>query len=244
MKSFVYTFLALHITAGSIAVITGLVALLSSKPVSSGVRSHRRAGKLFLVSMAIVISTAIVLTFVSFNPYFAGLTVTAGILVFSGCRVLKRKRPDTNVNHRARLIDWLVALVILGAGMFLTAIGLKGSTTENLTVVYSLGITAVIYAAYDLYRFIRPLGFPFSPNLWLYEHIVKINGGYFAALAAFAGNVLLFIPPPWRQLWVTPFGIALSVILVVYYRRKLNARKSEINNSNNSAKSLRPNLTR
>ncbi len=118
MKSLLYTFLALHITTGSIAVITGLVALLSSKPVRSGGRSHRRAGKLFLVSMAVVISTTVVLTFVNFNPYFAGLTATAGILVFSGFRVLKRKRPDINAEHRAELIDWSVALVILVAGNF------------------------------------------------------------------------------------------------------------------------------
>jgi hypothetical protein len=104
--------------------------------------------------------------------------------------------------------------------------GALGSITSNLPVVYALGGGCMLYAGYDLYRFTWPLKFPYSPNLWLYEHLVKMIGGYFGAVAAFSGSVLVLLPAPWRQLWATMLGQFLAVTLVIYYRRKMNRKQS------------------
>lgn len=225
MQLLILSLLIVHIAAGTAAVIVGLFALLTPKPVETKTgRAHRRSGRLFLVSMIIVIGTATVLTIIKFNPYFAGLTATAAILVFSGYRVLGRKRPDLNAAHRAQLLDWDLTLIALGIGLMLIALSALGVITKNLPVVYSLGVGSVLYAGYDLYRFAYPLSFPFSPNLWLYEHLVKMISGYFGAVAAFSGSVLVLLPEPWRQLWATMLGQSLAIILVIYYRRKLSLR--------------------
>lgn len=226
MPSLSSILLVLHIIAGSLAVIVGLVALLTPKPLQpSAGRAHKKSGKLFLYSMCVVIGTATVLTLISLNPYFAGLTAAATVAVFSGYRVLRRKRPDLNAQHRAHTVDWIITFLILAIGLLLIALGASGRITRNLAVVYSLGVGSVLYAAYDLYRFARPLAFPFSENLWLYEHLVKMLGGYFGAVAAFSGSVLVLLPEPWRQLWATSLGQTLAVVLVLYYRRKLKARR-------------------
>jgi hypothetical protein len=107
----------------------------------------------------------------------------------------------------------------------LVALAASGRIVQRLPVVYSLGVGSMLYAGYDLYRFARPLARPFSPNLWLYEHLVKMIGGYFGAVAAFSGSVLVLLPEPWRQLWATSFGQMLAVLLVIYYWRRLKARK-------------------
>jgi hypothetical protein len=226
MPSLSSLLLVAHIIAGSLAVIVGLVALLTPKPVAprSG-SAHRKSGRLFLYSMCVVIGTATVLTLISLNPYFAGLTAAATVAVFSGYRVLRRKRPDLNATQRAHAVDWIVTLLILAVGLLLIVLGASGRITRNLPVVYSLGVGSVLYAAYDLYRFARPLAFPFSENLWLYEHLVKMLGGYFGAVAAFSGSVLVLLPEPWRQLWATSLGQTLAVVLVIYYRRRLKARR-------------------
>ena len=217
--------LVAHICAGSLAVIVGLVALLTTKPVAPRAGgAHKKSGRLFLYSMCVVIGTATVLTLISLNPYFAGLTAAATVAVFSGYRVLRRKRPDLYPGQRAHAFDWIVTLLILAVGLLLIALGASGRIAKNLPVVYSLGVGSVLYAAYDLYRFARPLAFPFSENLWLYEHLVKMLGGYFGAVAAFSGSVLVLLPEPWRQLWATSLGQTLAVVLVVYYRRRLKAR--------------------
>jgi hypothetical protein len=225
MPSLSTSLLVLHIIAGSLAVVVGLVALLTPKPVAPRVgTAHKKSGRLFLYSMCVVIGTATVLTLISLNPYFAGLTAAATVAVFSGYRVLRRKRPDLDSRQTAHAVDWLVTLLILAVGLLLVVLGASGRITRNLPVVYSLGVGSVLYAAYDLYRFARPLAFPFSENLWLYEHLVKMLGGYFGAVAAFSGSVLVLLPEPWRQLWATSLGQTLAVVLVIYYRRKLKAR--------------------
>jgi hypothetical protein len=219
--------LVAHIIAGSLAVIIGAIALVTPKPIvpARAGRAHKKSGKLFLYSMCVVIGTATVLTLMSLNPYFAGLTAAATVAVFSGYRVLRRKRPDLDAGQRAHAVDWIITLLILAVGLLLIALGASGRITRNLPVVYSLGVGSVLYAAYDLYRFARPLAFPFSENLWLYEHLVKMLGGYFGAVAAFSGSVLVLLPEPWRQLWATSLGQTLAIVLVIYYRRKLKAHK-------------------
>ncbi|HEX8633401.1 MAG TPA: hypothetical protein VF703_04540 [Pyrinomonadaceae bacterium] len=228
MKALSAILLVAHIIAGSLAVVVGLVALVLPKPVRATAAggAHKKSGRLFLYTMCVVIGTATLLTLISLNPYFAGLTAASAIAVFSGYRVLSRRRPDLHAHHRARPLDWIVTLLILAVGGLLIALGATGGITKNLPVVYSLGVGSALYAGYDLYRFARPLAFPFSPNLWLYEHLVKMIGGYFGAVAAFSGSVLLLLPEPWRQLWATSLGQTLAVVLVIYYRRKLKTRKS------------------
>ena len=226
MKSPSSILLVTHIIAGSLAVVIGLVALVMPKPVGRAGSTHKKSGRLFLYAMCVVIGTATALTLISLNPYFAGLTAASAVAVFSGYRVLRRKRPDLNAEHSARAVDWLVTLSVLAVGVLLIALGATGGITKNLPVVYSLGVGSALYAGYDLYRFARPLAFPFSPNLWLYEHLVKMIGGYFGAVAAFSGSVLVLLPEPWRQLWATSLGQTLAVALVVYYRRKLKTPKS------------------
>lgn len=225
MRSLAFALLVAHIVAGTIAVVVGLVALVAPKPVGRSARTHLRSGRLFLYAMAAVITTSVALTLINFNPYFAGLTAAATVAVFSGYRVLSRRRPDVNPLHRARALDWIVTLLILAVGLSLTALAATGRVAQNLPVVYSLGAGSTAYALYDLYRFARPARFPFTPNLWLYEHLVKMIGGYFGAVAAFSGSVLVVLPPPWRQLWATTLGQALAVVLVLYYRRRLRDAK-------------------
>jgi hypothetical protein len=227
MTYLVKILLVIHIIIGSLAVIIGLVALIARKPtrLTSNGGLHSRSGNLFIACMSVVIGTAVGLTLISLDPYFAGLTASAAVAVFSGYRVLGRKRPDLDKTQRAQAADWFVTLLVAAVGLMLIILAVAGLVTKNISVVYAMGVGSLLYAGYDIYRFVRPLEFPFSPNLWLYEHLVKMIGGYFGAVAAFSGSVLVLLPPPWRQLWATMFGQILAIVLIIYYRRKLNARK-------------------
>ena len=226
MSPFGRTLLVVHIVFGTAAVIAGFVALVVPKLSATGGRRHRKAGRVFIFSMIAVLASATVLTVLSLNPYFAGLTAASTVAVFSGRRVLGRKRPDLDPRQRATTLDWVVTLVLAGVAIMLLVLVHAGRVTANLPVVLSLGVGTLLYASYDLYRFARPLAFPFTPTLWLHEHLVKMLGGYFGAVAAFSGSVLLFLDPPWRQLWATMTGQTLAIVLVLYYRRVLRRRAS------------------
>jgi hypothetical protein len=227
--------LVVHVVAGTAAVVAGAAALLvpkvrattASPGAVAATTAHRRGGRAFLHCIAVVIATATLMTTIEFNPYFAGLTAAAAIAAFSGWRVLGRKRPDVDPRQRATPLDWAVTLLLLAVAILLLALAIGGRITRNLPVVYALGGGTSAYALYDLYRFVRPTAFPFSPDLWLYEHLVKMLGAYFGAVAAFSGSVLVMLDPPWRQLWATTTGQLLSVILVLYYRRSLARRRQQ-----------------
>jgi hypothetical protein len=218
--------LGVHIVFGTAAVLGGAVALLAPK-LAPGARMHRRAGRAFIRCFGVVIATATALTLMHFDAYFAGLTAAAAIGAFSGRRVLGRKRPDLDPAQRATWLDWAVTLLLLAVAAFLLALAVTGRITRNLPVAWALGAGTALYASWDLYRFARPLAFPFSPDLWLYEHLVKMLGAYFGAVAAFSGSVLLFLDPPWRQLWATTTGQLLAVALVLFYRRALRQRRRD-----------------
>ena len=208
--------LGLHIAAGTCAVAAGLFALLSPK----GDSAHRRAGSLFARCMAVILVSAVGMTAIKFNPYFLGLAASALVAVFSGVRVLGRKRPDLDPTQRARGLDWAVVVAVGVVALILIAMAATGKISANVPVVYALAAGCLVYAAYDAWRFVRPTAFPFSPQLWLYEHLVKMLGAYFGAVAAFSGSVLVFLDPPWRQLWATSLGQALTIGFIVHYVRR------------------------
>lgn len=210
--------LAVHVASGSLALLTGLVPILTAK----GSARHRAWGGWFRSLMAAVIGSAGLMTVLAMKPYFAALTSAAAIGCFSGLRVLRRKRPDLDPAGRARPLDWIVTLGLLATGLWLAALAARGEAGPNATVFNSLVAATVVYCLYDLWRFARPAAWPFFPRLWFYEHLVKMLGAYSAVVAAFSGSVLYFlpIPEPWKQLWSTILFHNLMIGFVLWYALK------------------------
>ena len=211
--------LALHIACGFALVAAGLVPIFSVK----GSRLHRGSGRVFVVLMSVLLAAAWVMTVLHFNPYFAALSATATITAFSGVRVLGRKRPDLDPTQRARPIDWAVTLAVVAVGAWVLVLLVQGQTGGKTAVSAALVYAAFTYGGWDLWRFARPTDWPFSPELWTYEHLVKMLSAYGAVLSAFSGNFLTFLPTPWSQLWPTllfqPLAIAWIVVRVWRRRR-------------------------
>lgn len=211
MTSLFTPLLAVHIAAGLAAVVVGLVPILTRK----GARPHRWSGRLFVGLMVILLAAAWAMTALHYSAYLLGLTATATYHVFSGVRVLGRKRPDLRAADRARPLDWLLALGVLGVGVALQALILTGRAGgAPAPVIGGLAGAALAFGAWDLWRFARPADWPFSPNLWTYEHLAKMLSAYSAVLSAFSGNFLPFLPAPWSQLWPSLLFPTLSVIWI------------------------------
>lgn len=189
--------LAVHITSGLLCSAIGLLPLLSRK----GGPLHRRAGRVYASLMGLLLAAAWIMTALHFSAYFLALSATATLTLFSGLRVLGRKRPDLRRKERARALDWLVTLLIVGVGAFTLFLVATGQTGGKAAVSSALAYGAIVYGGYDLIRFAFPTAWPFSPRLWMYEHLLKMIGAYGAVLSAFSGNFLPFIPTPWSQLW-------------------------------------------
>jgi uncharacterized membrane protein len=213
--------LAVHITVGFMLVAVGLVPILSLK----GARLHRWSGRLFAALMSVLLATAWIMTLLRFNAYFAALSATASITLFSGVRVLRRKRPDLDPHQRAQPLDWIATLSVLAIGAWVLLLVAQGRTGGKAAVSTALVYGAFTYGGWDLWRFLRPTAPPFTPCLWRYEHVVKMLSAYGAVISAFSGNVLTFLPSPWSQLWPTLLfqPMALLWVAALIRERKQNA---------------------
>lgn len=210
--------LILHITCGLAASVIGLAPIFAPK----GSRLHRLSGQLFAGLMTTLLACAWLMTALHFSPYFLALSATATMTLFSGVRVLRRKRPDLRREDRARPLDWIVTLGVVGVGVWVLVLVVTGQTGDLAAVSSALAYGALVYGGWDLWRFARPTDWPFSPNLWNYEHLTKMLGAYGAVLSAFSGNFVTLVPAPWSQLWPSFLfqTVTLIWIAVLIVRRR------------------------
>lgn len=211
--------LAVHVTVGFLLVAVGLIPLLSRK----GSPLHRMSGRVFVALMSVLLTTALIMTALRFSAYFAALSATATLTLFSGVRVLRRKRPDLDPRQRAKPLDWIAAVVVLAAGAWIAIQVAQGRAGGRATVSLALAFAALGYGLWDVWRFLRPIAWPFSPSLWRYEHVLKMLSAYGAVVSAFSGNFLTFLPTPWSQLWPTllfqPMAVIWITVLILDQRR-------------------------
>lgn len=214
------TLLIFHVSTGFCAVAVGLAPILTRK----GSRWHRLTGRAFVALMILLLACAWAMTALKPDPYFLGLSATASLTLFSGLRVLGRQRPDLRQGDRARPLDWIVTLAAAGIGLLMVSMAILGRGDAPPQILIALAYGVLSLGGWDLWRFSRPLDWPFSPQLWLYEHLWKMLGAYSAVLSAFSGNFLAVLPPPWSALWPTVLFQLLTVIWIAVLVVRSRAR--------------------
>ncbi len=202
----------LHIAAGTVAVVAGAGALLAKK----GGRRHRQAGKLFLVSMALVVATVFVLFGIDPTTFRSILTLVAvfsGYLAFSGYRTLSRKRPADG----ADLIDWVAAGSVILASLALGGWGSTWSLNGNPfgIVMVVFGGIGVAYGAMDVRAFTRT-----ESSEWKVRHLQRMVAAVIATVSAVSAVNLTSILGIAAWLWPTAVGVPL----IYYWSRKYGSR--------------------
>lgn len=191
-----------HIGTGAVAVLAGLVAIMTEK----GGLAHRRAGKGFVASMAVVAATAIVLYPLGptrFRLILALIAVFSFYLVFSGYRVLARNRAI----HDAAPIDWIGVAVVVLAGFGLVLVGLlwavRGRSFAPVFLVF--GGIGTAFGGLDARRFLRDD----ASGKRVVLHLQRMLAGYIAAISAVSAVNLTTLPPYVSWLWPTVVGTPL-----------------------------------
>jgi uncharacterized membrane protein len=200
----------LHIACGMIALFVAPVAMLTLK----GGSTHRRWGKVYFWTMAIVAATAMVMALYRPVIFFALLAMFSFYFAFSGYRSVLRKR------ERPEAMDWLAALITLAGSLGLIAVGIFPPATQFLPapiVAITFGLLGIAISAKDIRRWLWP---PADRNVWWYNHMGGMLGSYIAAVSAFSAVNFHFLPTAVRWLWPSAIGIPGIFIWIAYYRRK------------------------
>lgn len=199
------TNIAVHITAGTIALLLGILALSSKK----GKQLHTKSGKWFLGFLAIVILTGLLGVFVfGRNTFLLVITLLSAYQGFSGYRAMQTK------NNQPQPADIAMAIItLLSALYFIYYIRQIGLFWAPVVIYSTVGALFTIIT-YDLLRYFIPRAK--YGKLWFYEHIYKMIGAFTALLSAFVGTVFASYQP-YSQILPSAFGIVLQIGFLIYY---------------------------
>ncbi|NLR78343.1 hypothetical protein [Chitinophaga eiseniae] len=203
-----------HVTAGSVALILGLVALLTRK----GGMLHRKSGRLFLVFLSVVIATGLIGVFVfGRNTFLLVITLLSGYLGYSGYRVLQAK--SNQFNGR----DIVVAIAVLCSDLYFLYYFKSIGMIWSPVIIYSTTGYLLFIITYDFLRYLIPSHW--YGNLWLYEHILKMVSAFSGILSAFTGTVFPQYQP-YSQFLPSVSGTIIAIGFMIYvYRRGAYAGK-------------------
>jgi uncharacterized membrane protein len=217
-------FLAVHIAAGSGAFVLAPLALLAAK----GGKAHRRWGKIYFWSMAVVAATAFVMA--AYRPvlFLALVAIFSFYNAFVAYRVLGQKTAVTGANV-VRPLDWIGALFCFTAS---AALVLLGAFRPHL--VNNLGIPAIVFGLIGMrisggamWGFTHP---PKEKMFWWYAHLQGMIGSYIAAWTAFCVVTIGPLLHGAWWIWITPVAVGVPAIIATtaYYQRKFAPRRKAV----------------
>lgn len=210
-----------HIAAGTLAFIGGFVAIVAPK----GKRLHKKVGLVYVCSMLIVALTAVLMSLVKTEllTFFVPLSFFTLQLTLGGWLALERKKIRPNSEYRIPLLDWIIVVTALVAGVIFVGLGvwrwMQGGTMGIVSAVF--GVIGVVRAVSDirLFRNIERGGKPERMEWW-FAHLGGMLGAYIATVTAVLVVNGTFLPPLVR--WLAPAVIGGIGIFVWtrYYRQK------------------------
>ena len=212
-----------HVAGGAVALIAFWIPALTKK----GAPLHRKAGRVYVRGMSIVLATSLPLSIASFvrgnwvvGTFLLYLFVITGTALYSGLRALQSKSgPQAYITPMYKATAWATLL----GGIAVLVVGV--TTKMWLLAGFSLiGLTAGP-SAIALIR--NP---PNDPKFWWYEHLGGMIGTGIAAHVAFLNFgaqrlIAGFDVGSWGMLaWVAPVAIGLiaSNRIEAHYRAKFS----------------------
>jgi uncharacterized membrane protein len=176
------TLLSMHIGAGFLALILGLIAIISKK----GRKLHSKTGTGFVISMLVVSTTAIMLSLVKPNPFLFNIGIFTLYLIFAGVIAIKFYKSTKGYAPAwyHKLVTWmfLVFSIKMWVQPLLNMIKLN---EFYISVGQIFGLIMFISSLSLLRRIYNKKYFTENKKLWLFEHIGNISGAYIATTTAF-----------------------------------------------------------
>ena len=195
-----HTLLMVHIAAGSVALATAAIALITAK----GGTHHIRAGRVYAIAMTVIFMTALPLAILGSNVFLALIALFSFYLVFAGWRFAR------NRHGRAQPVDWAAVAVmgLTGVGMWGYGAVLLLSGRAQWVTMAVFGSIAVALSAVDA-RF--HIGQQASGKQRIARHLTNMLAGTIATVTAVV-VVNVETDPVWLG-WTLPTIVITPLIV-------------------------------
>ena len=209
--------LVIHITAGSIALLTAFVALVTAK----GGVIHIRAGRVYAIGMTVIFLTAVPLAALGANVFLLLIAFFSFYLVFAGWRFAR------NRGRRAQPVDWIAVAImgLTGLGMWAYAVVLGLSGSGQWVTMLAFGSIAVALSVADGLFFIQGRSANRRPAAYrrIQRHLTNMMAGTIATVTAVM-VVNVSLNPVWLP-WLLPTIVITPLIVWWNVKTTLQARR-------------------
>jgi len=219
MNLIIQNILYVHICAGAIALVSGAIAIATTK----GKGKHQKAGKIYAVAMLIVFITGISIASYQFNRFLFLIAFISYYSVFSGVRILKLKKLHQGQNPQ--WYDWFAGIINFIANLAFVAVAIYYALKPETNVAGVLlsagfGLGGMYLSYVNLKPFVKR---PTHAAHWYTYHLGNMMGGYIATFTAFFSTMVT------RFEFMNPFiAFALPSIigipLLVYWTHKMEVK--------------------
>ena len=198
--------LPIHILAGTIALLSAIMAVLSEK----GKKLHLLSGRTYFWCMVAIFLTAIPMSIITSNIFLFLIAFFSFYLAFAGIRFARNRKGI------ATTMDWIaVGLMILsGVGMWtLAAVLFMNNNSMSIPLlVFGFGAIVLGYGDFKSHKNKTAIG-----KERIVRHLVSMIAGTIAVITAVL-VVNVTVEPVWVW-WVLPTVLIVPVIF--WYRIKL-----------------------
>jgi len=208
METFITISRIVHIIAGSLALLSGLGAILARKKV----KVHKPFGKIYLYSMWVIFITAMYLSIYRQSVFLFFI----GVFTFHSCitafRSLKLKK--LHLGQKPLKTDWAIEgfNVLACGGLIILGIILLLKNNIEFGIICSVfGVIGIRLSASNIKRL---RGKVKGANYWLLSHIGGMLGSYIGAITAFTVNNNRWMGMPQVVAWLAP---TLIIVPFIFY---------------------------
>ncbi len=192
--------LAIHIGAGSLALLTALVAVVTAK----GGRRHVISGRVYAIAMTVVFLTAVPLSLLGADLFLLLIAFFSFYLVFAGWRFARNRRGIPQA------VDWAATAIMVSTGMGMgiyagTLFG--GGDPQWVTMSLFAAIALALGVADALYHRLRRA----TGGRRIARHLTNMLAGTIATVTAVL-VVNVATNPPWLA-WILPTLVIAPVIV-------------------------------
>lgn len=209
MELFIKILIALHVTAGCSALISGAIAMI----FKSNTPKHRIAGKVYFFNMTFIFVSGMYLAVHRNSLFFIFISFFVYHQLISAYRSLKLKQLHNG--QEVERIDWIIEIIAGTANLcFMLFAGYWYSQGQGTNALIPLvfGSIGMRNVGQNIRLFIKKT---IDPTFWLQRHISGMVGSYIGAITAFLvnqGHNIKFIPEV--VLWLAPTAILTPLIII------------------------------